>query len=273
MTQCTVCDRKAQLFLCPTCTIELRALFVGMPRWLTYLRQTAYGQARMPDDGRHTRSRTYRLDGDAEVSSFGTRTLAVFLAAGRVNLKAVTLLDSVTAMLTTWARHIAETRKVEVGEHLCDWLARNVAAIAADEAAAEIYRDVTNAVASIERVINPPIPPRLCGPCPAVDGHGHICGIRLMAMPKDTTVRCPRCDTVHDVDTLIRKLMDDVDWYPMSVQELGLALAAIGQPVPVKTIYDWTYKGRLEPCGHKDGKPLFRLSDARQLGDKRRKVG
>ena len=130
------------------------------------------------------------------------------------------------------------------------------------------------APASTSPLSTAPIPPRMCGPCPQPDGTGHTCSTRLMAAPHETTVHCPACGTVHEVAELIRKLMDDVDWYPLSVQELSLALAAIGQPVPVKTIYRWTYEARLQSCGTKNGKPLYRLSDARQLSSERkRKVG
>ena len=277
--QCTSCDRKSTLFLCSVCTTELRGMFTGLPRWLRYLEETAYGQATMADDGRHTRSRGYHLDGDATVGSYGSRALAVFLSAGRVNLKAVRLLDEVHALLGTWFRHLCEARGITIviadtNNALCAWLAHNVHANAADEAAADCYRDISNSVGRIEHAINPPIPPRMCGPCPQPDGTGHTCSTRLMAAPHETTVHCPACGTVHEVAELIRKLMDDVDWYPLSVQELSLALAAIGQPVPVKTIYRWTYEARLQSCGTKNGKPLYRLSDARQLSSERkRKVG
>jgi len=274
MTQCVNCDRKAQLFLCPTCITELRGLFVGLPRFLRHLHETAYGQATLADDGRHTRSRGYHLDGDAEVETYGRSALAVFLSAGRCNPKALTLLDDVRTMLGTWARHLCETRGTTfpVGSDslLCGWLARHVSAIGADEAAKECYRDVSDAVVRIERAINPPVPPRLCGPCPSRDEYGIVCGTRLMAPPRDTTVRCPQCGAVHDVGELIGKLLADVEDKNFTVQELSVALGALRQPVPVKTLYRWTYEAKLVPRGWRGDKPVYRLADARRLSERQR---
>ena len=274
MTECTICERKTDMFLCQTCVTELRTLFVGLPRFLRHLHETAYGQATLTDDGRHTRSRGYSLDGDLNVDAYGATALAVFLSAGRCNPKAIQLLDDVRNTLGTWARHLCESRGITTyaagtDSLLCGWLARHVSAIAADEAASECYKDISNAVVRIERQINPPIPPRLCGPCPTHTEVG-VCGTRLMAPPRQNTVKCPECGTLHEIDALVAKLLADVDDKNFTVQELSVALAALRSPVPVKTLYRWTYELKLTARGWRAGKPVYRLEDARKLSERKR---
>ena len=273
MTTCTVCERKSQLFLCFHCIVELRTNLAGLPRFLTHLSETAYGQTKLGDDSRHSRARIHHLDGDAEVDSFGPRALAAFLATGRCNLKALRLCGDATTIISTWVRHLCETRSLDVPAGtdavLCAWLARNVNAIAADEAAQECYSEIHDLIERIEHVINAPVPPRLCGPCPYVDEMGIVCGTRLTAPARETTVRCPQCDTVHDIATLTEKLLADAEYFPLSVRELSVALSAIGRPVPIKTIYRWTYEERLTVVSHRDGKPLFNLADARRLSERK----
>lgn len=270
MADCTVCERKAQVFLCPTCIVELRTMLAGLPKWLGYLREAAYGQTRLGDDSRHSRGRVYRLNGDAEAESYGAKALAMFLAAGRCNLKAARLMDESRGIITTWVRHLCETHSLTVPPGadavLCAWLARNINTLAADPVADEIYGEFSDLIERIEHAINAPIPPRLCGPCPHVDDAGAVCGTRLTAPARATTVRCPECDTMHDIATLTEKLLMDAEYYPLSVQELSIALSAIGKPVPVKTIYRWTHENRLAPVSHRsDGKPLYNLADARRI--------
>lgn len=142
MSQCLACTAPAELYLCPRCVTELRAMLESLHTreidgrkrlgLLEYLRDEAIGRRNRSDNGRHVRSEPYRLDGDRLLASLveefpDERVVDLdearqqryraaqrrALAAGKVNARAAELLTAVNSTLGTWARHIAESRGVE----------------------------------------------------------------------------------------------------------------------------------------------------------------
>src|ERR1700743_2563411 len=94
------------------------------------------------------------------------------------------------------------------------FLSGRVGVIAAREDAGQCFNEVKKAVDDIERMINRPIPPMFLGPCPVVitDARARrACGTALTAARKDVEVRCPACDTTHNVERLIIQQIDDTD--------------------------------------------------------------
>jgi hypothetical protein len=66
MTQCQVCERKSDLFLCASCTNKLRDALNELPGWLTHLREASVGQVRLGDGGRgSTRREPFHGDDEA----------------------------------------------------------------------------------------------------------------------------------------------------------------------------------------------------------------
>ena len=144
------------------------------------------------------------------------------------------------------------------------WLANNVNAIAADESAGAIFNDIQNAVDSIERMINRPIPPRYAGPCPTMTDNGP-CDTALLADRKATEVTCPSCAITHDIETIESELWERVDEWLLSSSELHLVMEYFGEPVPASTIRRWRMEKRLNPRGFRDGKPRYWVKDVRTL--------
>jgi hypothetical protein len=105
MADCQVCARKTQLFLCQSCSTDLHDLLRGLavgqelpngkraPSWLEYLQDAAWGRTRLGESARRSTEHSTPLP---------------------VNLGASQLLENVNGMLLGWARHICESRGVEL---------------------------------------------------------------------------------------------------------------------------------------------------------------
>jgi hypothetical protein len=188
----------------------------------------------------------------------------------RLNLKASRLLDDVHNTLATWIRHLCESRGMETPalkreSELCGWLHVNASAIAADEAAGECFRDVDNIVIRIERAINRPFPPRLCGPCPTITEKRARCGLQLRAPREAIEVTCPQCQITHNVERLEIALYNEISGQMFTVPELArVVLPRLGEPVPRSTLHYWLEKGHLHPAGYRENQPMVKLSDVRK---------
>jgi hypothetical protein len=161
------------------------------------------------------------------------------------------------------------------------WLATHIDAIAQDEAAGEIFRDVADAVIQIERCINRPLPPRFLGPCP-VKG----CATRLTCERTATEVTCPECQATHSVEELVRLMEHYVRYEPYTTLELlgsrtsdmpGV-LEQLNMHVARSTFYRWRKTGTLPTRGWRtrdgaawstrnsaDDEPTFWVSDVQKL--------
>lgn len=204
------------------------------------------------------------------------------LGAARINLRASELLDYTRSVLVEWIRDICETRGVEVPAiaevaEMALWLAKNVSAIASDEAADVCLREIREIVRDIEQVIDRPASRRYCGPCPAVvkdgDGRDRVCGTALKAHGDDVSVECMarNCRATHNVEELFVRQINTTDGYLFTMDELaGLVLPAVGEYVPRRTLQHWVAKRRLHPRDHTlDGEPKYLLADVRKLRDEK----
>jgi hypothetical protein len=177
--------------------------------------------------------------------------------------------------VTTWARHIAEARQrrgpggsAEVAEY---WLGEYIGAVRLDEAAGEIYGEITRAVAAGLVAINPAPMLTYRGPCPTIVGRtpqarAISCALPLYADRAEPFVICPNCGIRHDVARLEQRLLAHIGGRTFGVRELVRVLRELGEPVPRGTIVSWIHRGQLRARGRsEDGKPLYRLEDARKL--------
>lgn len=256
-SQCQVCDATTQTYLCNRCTGELRRLLKGLagnsrhPGLLTNLDETASGQTRLGELGRHSRS--------AEVPL-------------RFNTRASDLLTYANSILVEWMRDLCETRGVDVPVlrstvDVARWLATNVTAIACDQGAGLCFKEIKELTADIEKMIDRPAGRKFCGPCPSVvDAHGKHCSTALLAARTANEVECPVCNTVHNVEEVMSRLMHDLDDWNFTHQELfGVVLPALNERVARSTFFKWVSAGRLHVTGIRDNQSTYRLGDVRRL--------
>lgn len=283
MTQCQICSARSQLFLCRAHTDELRDMCSDLPRLTHHLTEAATGQTRLGERARRTSSDATPM---------------------RVNLRASDLIDHVNATLVRWVRDLCDSRGVtyralrivpssfaaelETNEVRSDytgdtaklalWLARNVDAIAADESAGMCFDEIHAHIGRILAIINRPIPPRFCGPCPADDPADarRQCGMALMARRDAVEIRCPQCDTTHNVDALMHRLLAEVDHWRFTRKEILLIMSTLGEPLHERTFQRWRKTSLIKPRGWRrsdgrislthhndDDEPVYRLSDVR----------
>lgn len=165
---------------------------------------------------------------------------AQLLAAGRINVRAADLLDEIRNSMTTWVRHVAETRGIAfvrpgfIGPLLAGhvrmsagtpalsaFLTMHVHTIACDEAAGECLADFTDHVGKIEKVINPPVPMRYLGPCRTFDEHTRkSCGTQLQCREGVLEVTCPKCRHTYNANHLQSLTENDLERERMTVDEI-----------------------------------------------------
>lgn len=283
MTVCQRCAAKSQLFLCTAHTDELRDMLGDLPRLASHLAESATGQTKLGEPSRRAKSDESPM---------------------RVNLRASDLLGQVNLTLIRWVQDICDSRGVtyrapvivplssdfdlEPGEirsqygsdtaKLAFWLATHTDAIAADEAAGMCFDEIHAHIGRILSVINRPVPPRFCGPCPSTSAEDdrRQCGMALMAKREAVEVKCPQCQQTHNVDALMHRLLGEVDHWRFTRKEVLLIMATLGDKLSERTFQHWRKHGTVKPRGYRrrdgrisltrhgdDDEPVYRLSDVR----------
>jgi hypothetical protein len=295
--ECQGCARKSDLFLCGGCQSDLRALLVDLPWWLARLTEAALGHVRLGDGGGrrgHRAGLEQYTDPkpamDGQGGTEGQRRLerdlgdaklrARLLAQGGVNSRASEALAAITGELSTWVRHVCEQRGLDVpaldAPGSARWLAMCVGAIACDEAGGECLASLKADQRHIEAVVNRPVEPRTCGPCPTAGEHtdrGFVmrdvrtrCGTRLEAPAAAVEVRCPTCRQTYHVESLITRLINETHYMRFTIRELlDVVLPRAEIPVPRATLYLWVKRGKLVARGTRaDGSAEFLFADVRK---------
>lgn len=307
MTECTNprCRRTCAEFLCAECGEQLLAALDRVPWLLDELAVTELRQDRV--------SRGLRT-GRAPRSPLLFDPTSGELRAALINT------------ITTWARHLCESRGIEyvpegyvsrrfvgplrwphrhaptgiadIPDKLAAWLGDHLMSVRLDDAAGELYRDVTRSVAAGLELINARPRQIFRGPCPTVVGRTSAgaaveCGTPLYAdavaeiayssatdddRPSPAAfVTCPRCGVLHDTTRLESRLLSKSDALVFDVPSLVRILRELGEPLSRGTIVSWISRGKLAPAAWQhDGrtvarrqddtdKPLYRLGAVRKL--------
>jgi len=302
VTTCQVCGCPAQLFLCPSCTGDLRdtltALASGGQRPITIVTESGkilYREETMPGMLEYL---AQAANGQARLGNTSARKTGGDESPLRYNPRAAALHQECFEALRMWARHIAR-----INQHVLTWrtsigyatyLANNTDLLAKDEDAGEAHKRFNTLARRIEHTINRPIPPKLIGPCPTFDENGNRCSIRqpnnrktrvaLYARRDATHVVCPQCKKRHDVRDVEQKAIIDREKLRFDASEILNLMASINEPLSERTWRDWRAKGRIKIRGYRrpdgskgltrhndDDEPLYRLADVRRLRAKQPK--
>lgn len=189
---------------------------------------------------------------------------AQFLAAGGINARASDLLDAVRNTLSTWVRHICETRGVVVPaltkpRLMAMWLKTNVPAIACDEGAGQFFGDIKDLVGdkrdehsdgAIGKLINRPMPRKTLGPCPTWNERTRrVCGLELTAREDAIETTCPQCLRTHNCNQLQLLLMNDLERRPVPFDKILKAnqIQPLDRQVSERTLRWWRQHGKLKP--------------------------
>lgn len=280
MTECQSCTRPAQMFLCATCEAELRDMLASLPEWIECLSDVVLRRERLSDSSGH-RKRGDELPAPYEPDTENGRSTRQGQASA--------LLITTRNHLTTWIRHLCETRGNDVPslpgiDQQATWLAEHTDAIAADEDAGACHRDINNLIQATKRIADRPPQPRFCGPCPHYIDHGRHCGRLLYARPGIIEIACPTCRTTHNIERLTRSLVLRADVMRFTSPEILMIMHTLGTPIPERSWRRWRTDKRVKIRGYKrpdnpDGtrgaivwhrksdadEPVYRLADVRKV--------
>lgn len=217
-----------------------------------------------------------------------------------LDLAASDTLAAVRSQVTTWARHVAETRGLtpgtaarvegplcarwDCGHRSCaarrlwalaghgdslvaasGWLTRHLGWLAHRREADEALSGLREARRSLQRLVDAPARRHYLGPCgePTEDGE---CPGELWARAGADEVRCVACRAVHDVAAR-RAWLD-------GLVATGLYCARDIQDaygIAASKIRTWAARGRLAPRGRdRLGRRLWPLGEVRELDARRR---
>lgn len=294
MSECAVCGGRTDARLCNLHTRDLEKALAEMPALLAELDVTITRQDVGTGAPLFACARRYVDSGYEE----GTTTLPATpwpFAWDAANLR-----WGIDNTLSTWLRHLAESRGLAVSNLLKmdQWqrvidattLARILLglldSIRYDEAADQIYDEILWCQREAMRAIDRQAPDVFLGRCEAlvveVKGDAVIapveCGADLMAHSGAGEVKCQRCGAVFDVLTLVQHLpeLDDA-WARPHI--IAGALSTIDDDLPASTLRTWIERDEraaklpihkqppypliLQKGIDDDRKPLYRVGDVR----------
>ncbi len=312
-TECQTCAAPTTTgYLCTHCIQDLRHQLAGLPTLIGYIQDESVGHTKRGGD---TRKRTYttnnHLNGDNQIPHNQPKLLEQYLRAAKINTEAAQLLDQIHDTLGQWARHIARTHKLVISPPVTwrrpieeyvwytstdftRFLAAHILKLAADQDIGDLPKELAGYIRRGEKLINPPIPPMFCGPCPTTiaehsrckDAKGqptcnyrkHGCATRLIVKRGALEVTCPFCKTTHDIQKLINSLLPRADEYRCTIPEMYDVLQMLGERIPIRTLYTWAKNRALPIRGYMrldgnigltkhsdDDKPVYRVAEARKL--------
>jgi hypothetical protein len=303
-SQCLVCARPTDAFLCMDCSSDLKDVFADLPDLAEAVADLASRQSRVYRASRRVRT----PDQDWRGSEHALRP-----SPWPVDLDAAALLTEAGNTLTTWARHLAESRGATVPDmrtdaHTLDasprmlaelvrWMLTHHDAIRMDEAADEIQRELTGLRDRMRRMVDRAPSAFYAGPChatvtePVVEERGgtiyshvitHRCERDLYAWPgREGEIRCDGyrsrtpgdqgCGAVHSAGEREQFLLDSIEDALVPLEVLRdvtkgkRPLLRLTWP-PNATVRSWRFRGQL-PVRYLDqqGRELFRGGDVLDL--------
>ncbi|EHK86397.1 hypothetical protein [Rhodococcus pyridinivorans] len=252
--------------LCDTCTATLTSDLLAVPSLIADMTVTLTRQARM--------SRGKTVGKSAE-------TLLPYAADRNGNPRAFPL-DAIVNAVGGWARSVADTLDVDLGDVLerrglrqlagnnrgggrpdpaaltgepllpielaAVWLACHHHDLRRYPYIDELYDEITDVVASARSAIDNQPGLVYKGPCSAVI-EGGLCETDLYAERGEDWVRCRRCGAMHNVQILDDQALRNAEQMSFTVPDLVRVLAAYGEDVRANTIHVWANRRELRPRG------------------------
>jgi hypothetical protein len=163
--------------------------------------------------------------------------------------------EQARAVLTGWA-DVLGAPQIEDVRRLTRWLSDHAALARAHSAAEDIWREIHQLARQFIHAIDRPEDREYLGECVSDSCTGK--GYALTCVRGSTSARCQHCGTIYDASaTRHQRLL----W---SDDQL-VTQAELSRVYPKQTIGRWIKSGALLSCGTRNGRPTYRLGDARTL--------
>lgn len=169
----------------------------------------------------------------------------------------------------SWARHVAETRGVDIAMDsptigaVAAWLTGHVEWIRHRQESSEMLDEITYAARTLRHAVDRRAPRWYAGTCDQ-------CGTDLYVRPGIVLITCRQCRCPYDAAQRREWLLDVAVDTLAHAELIGRALTALGAPVTPSQIRNWAGRGRLPRHGvdHR-GRPLYRVGDVIELARER----
>lgn len=187
-----------------------------------------------------------------------------------LDLPAAYDVGAVRNTVTTWARHVADTRghtlPLDRVDDVMRWLAGQVDWLRHRPEAEQAVDELLDACRLVARIVDTHGPRWYAGPCRSTDTDGDVCGQDMYAPPGADTVRCGQCGASYRARERIDWLLDEAGDRLYHAELIGRALAALGLPCTGSVIRNLADRGRITAHGTDSaGRPTYRLGDVRQV--------
>jgi hypothetical protein len=164
--------------------------------------------------------------------------------------------------ITTWARHIIETRGLDTPrtpQGACNLLARNAAWLAHRPEAGEAFDELTAAAYVVRATVDTHAARIFLGPCDQ-------CRRDLYAQVGKAEVECKPCMLIYPVQARRELLLTQAEDRLERAVTIAAMLTTYGEPINASRIRQWAKRGRIEQRGSDwSGHPLYRIGDALHL--------
>lgn len=260
--ECRVCRAKADALLCKVCTDKLEQAIAEFPADLRDLELVAARQAMGPLGLGAPGRVCERDDRHAEWEPPGPRTEDALSEAPWEFAPGAA--DQIWAMgntLSTWVRHLVESRGLTAlppKVALTSWLLSNLNAIRFDEAAAEIYDELTGLHAENERwIIGRAGAEEFAGRCDAAqvsfqtdeDGTlvpvAAICGAALYGNSLEPKVQCQACGMNYSMAERREERDKQINDQLARAHQIANALTTAERPLPPALLRKWIERDAL----------------------------
>ena len=186
--------------------------------------------------------------------------------------KAAAKLDAAQNALTTWVRHIAEERGLDVPAGAdplltaARWLVDQVEWCRHRDEVSEVAQDASACLRVLNGIVEPPREKRYAGPCNTRDDDGEVCGTDLYAKAGADVAVCRACGWEYDVDAQQAWMREQVrDRLARPVEIAGILLR-LGFEVGYSTVARYAAKEQITAVAYDlEGRALYRIGDVMDL--------
>lgn len=161
--------------------------------------------------------------------------------------------DAVVNTLTTWARHCAETRGIEVEGTAAMWLIGQLDWLRHRQEGPEAYDELHWTIGLLRRTVDVPPEREYAGRCG--------CGLKLFRVTGSSLIRCVGCRTDYPLEEYRALMLDQLGHKALTAADLALLAVTLGLGVRdgVRNLIKvWRQRGVVNPVAvREDGAPTY----------------
>lgn len=192
------------------------------------------------------------------------------------NEHASNVAHDVHGTLRKWVKHVCGQRQLAwPGESRASgyatWIDRHLIDLSLTEEAGQAFMEITDSWKQAKKAIDRPAPMEFAGVCQS-DLPGVTCD-GVYVRPGTDTVTCQGCGVACDVQKMQMQMRDAIADRLYQASELATALTIVtGEKVTFERVRNWIRRDQLVAVADQHGQALYRLTDAQDLFERKKKL-